>query len=128
MKDGNIKNVSQSAKRGPALSDLPPLTHPTDPSQTTAEGEKPQLDSIELANDQEKPKYIGDASMDKDGTINIHFRKTADGKDANAYVHYRTTDPYYQETLDHLKGLTPGETVLVTPFPDDSASDDTHQK
>jgi hypothetical protein len=110
------------------LSDLPPRPQIQEHAPKPDEGEKGGLNSVDLLKGDKPIKYVGDATMEKDGSINIHFRKTADGKDADAYVHYKTTNPFYKEVLDHLKGLTPGKTVLVTPFPDKPASDAKHQK
>jgi len=66
--------------------------------------------------------YIGDASMDKHGAINIHLRQTADGQPTSAHLHYLPGTKEFEEVLSHIGGIRPGETKLVKPF-DEAAAD-----
>ena len=63
---------------------------------------------------------IGDASMLEDGTIVINMRRTADGIDVSGVITYKVADPHYQEVLDHLGGMTPGEVKLVPAWDEDN--------
>jgi hypothetical protein len=56
---------------------------------------------------------IGDATMTEDRTIIVRMRRTADGKNASGTVRYPVGNPHYQEILNHLGGINPGETKLV---------------
>jgi hypothetical protein len=76
------------------------------------------LNSVDIMKGSKPPVFIGDATMDKDGTINLNLRRTADGVEANAQLHYKPDNKLYQEIYCHLGGIKPGQTKLVTPFED----------
>jgi hypothetical protein len=72
-----------------------------------------------FAGDAEKPVImIGDATMAEDGTITINLHRTSDGIFVSGRKQYVPGDPHYQEVLDHIGGLKPGETKLVPAWPD----------
>ena len=63
--------------------------------------------------------YIGTATMTKDGTIVLDLRsKARDGTIGEARLVYPKSHKQYSEILKHLGGLKPGQTKLVTPWPD----------
>ncbi len=64
------------------------------------------------------PQIIGMASMSTDGTVTVHLTRTGDGQYANATFIYKLNDAKYDEILNHVGGLKPGETKPVTPWPD----------
>jgi hypothetical protein len=76
--------------------------------------------SAGLAEDSSKKEVIiiGDATMEADGTINMHLRRTADGMNVSAWFKYPVSDPHYREILDHIGGMSPGETKLVPAWDD----------
>jgi len=76
--------------------------------------------SAGLAEDslKKEPFIIGDAVMEADGTIVINLRRTADGINISGRVKYPVNDPHYREVLDHLGGMSPGETKLVPAWDD----------
>ena len=56
--------------------------------------------------------------MDADGTIKLQLRATGPGPAVgDALLTYKKGDARYQEILDHLGGLEPGQTKPVPPFP-----------
>ncbi|MDZ4832747.1 MAG: hypothetical protein SGJ27_02985 [Candidatus Melainabacteria bacterium] len=61
---------------------------------------------------------IGDASMDKSGTINLRMRRTMGGMNADGMFEYKKGSQYYDEVLNHIGGLKPGDIKLVAPFPE----------
>jgi hypothetical protein len=65
-----------------------------------------------------QPFIIGDARMTSDGTIIVNLRRTTDGINVSGVVRYPVNDPHYQEVLDHLGGMIPGETKLVPAWDD----------
>jgi len=65
---------------------------------------------------QTKPKFIGDAWLEKDGTITMHLLSDADGNHANATFSYKASDRDYKKILEHLGGLKAGEKKPVKPF------------
>ncbi len=61
---------------------------------------------------------IGSATMKEDGTLVLQLRAEGEGgMVGDAYFEYKPDDLRYQETLDHLGGLQPGETKPVPPWP-----------
>jgi hypothetical protein len=65
--------------------------------------------------DDDRP--IGMASMKADGTIVLDLRAESPRGDLGmAAFRYPPTHPEYQEILDHLGGLQPGERKLVPPW------------
>jgi|GEM_PF-2655177 len=87
--------------------------HPQDKADTD---HSTQLSSVEILRDAKTPVYIGDATMDKDGTINLHMRRTADGIHTNGMFRYKPGTKDYDEVFCHIGGIRPGETKLVKPF------------
>ena len=65
-----------------------------------------------------EPIYIGDATMAADGTVTLNLRRTADGMSASGLFKYPVGDPGYQNVLNHIGGLRPGETKLVPAWDD----------
>ncbi len=62
--------------------------------------------------------YTGTAVMQEDGAITLHLRLTADGKDVDDTLTYKTTDRGYDNVLRHLGGLDPGESKPFSPWKD----------
>jgi len=69
-------------------------------------------------NPEQKPHYIGKASMSADGTITLDLFMTGDGKPLDGHFTYKTDDRDYQTIIRHVGGIKPGETKPVPPFPD----------
>jgi hypothetical protein len=65
-----------------------------------------------------QPIMIGDATMTEDRTIIINLRRTADGMNVSGIAKFPVSDPHYKEVLDHIGGMSPGETKLVPAWPD----------
>lgn len=69
-----------------------------------------------------EPDYVGVATMLPDGTIHMRLRgQLPGGGVAEGEVDYQPDSPDYQQVLEHLGGLKPGETKLMKPWPDDPA-------
>lgn len=64
---------------------------------------------------------IGDASMDKAETIFLRLRR-AGSVFADADLEYKKGSTHYNNVLDHLGGMKPGDIKLVAPWPDDAES------
>ena len=63
--------------------------------------------------------YIGTATMEDDGTIVLRLRaELPSGGVGEGVLEYPPDDPQYQEILDHIGDINPGETVDVLPFPE----------
>ena len=61
---------------------------------------------------------IGMASMDEKRTITLKLRaEDGTGIQGNAQFTYPLGHERYQEMIDHLGGLNPGEQKLVPPWP-----------
>lgn len=63
--------------------------------------------------------YIGMAKMAEDGTLVLDLR--AEGPNAvvgHGRVTYAPGDAHYQEVLDHLGGMAPGDEKPVPPWPE----------
>ena len=75
------------------------------------------------------PKYIGMATMEKNGTIILDLRaEDPKGAVGIGRLVYPPTHRQYKDILAHLGGLRPGERKPVPPWPDDSTSTDKRQK
>jgi hypothetical protein len=59
---------------------------------------------------------IGVATMDADGVITLRIRSLPPGPIAEGELRYAPGDPHYQEIVDHLGGIRPGETKSVRPW------------
>lgn len=67
----------------------------------------------------EANEYIGMATMEDDGTLVLDLRAEEDGGlVGHGRVTYAPDDPHYQEVLDHLGGLEPGQEKPVRPWED----------
>ncbi|MBS1999030.1 MAG: hypothetical protein JSS86_22040, partial [Cyanobacteria bacterium SZAS LIN-2] len=97
------KQVSDSQSHNRGSSDVPPSGN---------------LNSVEILHDTKPQVYIGDATMDKDGTINLNLRRTADGINTSGQIKYRPGTKDYDLVFCHLGGIKPGEVKLVKPFED----------
>lgn len=61
---------------------------------------------------------IGGATMGEDGTIHAWLHAYGpDGLNGESWPKIAPTDSQYQQWLDHLGGMKPGETKLVPPWP-----------
>ncbi len=62
---------------------------------------------------------IGTATMEADGTIELHLlARGPGGMRGEGFLRYLPSDPKYKEILDHVGPLKPGETRSVAPWPD----------
>ena len=60
---------------------------------------------------------IGVATMRADGTIELQLRAEGpSGELGDALFTYKPSEPKYQEIIDHLGGLKPGESKPVPPW------------
>jgi hypothetical protein len=64
---------------------------------------------------QETPS-IGQATMEPDATIILRLRAASPTAIGDALLRYPPDHPQYKSILDHLGGLTPGESKPVPPF------------
>jgi hypothetical protein len=63
------------------------------------------------------PAVIGMATMSSDRTIHLHlWGKSEQGAVAEGVFDYKPDDPKYQQILQHLGGITPGQSKPVPPF------------
>ena len=63
---------------------------------------------------------IGSAKMKEDGTLVLMLRAEGPGGTiGDAMIVYKPDDPKYQETLEHIGGLKPGEEKPVPPWPEE---------
>jgi hypothetical protein len=62
--------------------------------------------------------YAGTATMQEDGSLTLHLRQTADGREIDDTLTYKTTDRGFQDVLRHLGGLDPGDTKSFRPWKD----------
>jgi hypothetical protein len=66
-----------------------------------------------------EPKSIGVATMGTDRTITLRLRAVGpDGLEGEGFFVYPPSHEQYQDVLDHLGGLEPGQSKPVPPFPD----------
>ena len=64
-------------------------------------------------------KYIGMATMQPDKTVILDLRAEGNkGMVGHGRLTYPPSHPQYRKILDHLGGLTPGESKPVKPWPD----------
>ena len=65
------------------------------------------------------PEYIGEATMDEDRVITLRLRAEGPGGAVgHGMLTYAPDHPEYEQILEHLGGLEPGEEKPVRPFPD----------
>lgn len=64
----------------------------------------------------QKQEAIGSATISEDGIIVLTLHRDADGNRAMAQLTYAPGDPGYDEVLNHIAPIKPGETKLVLPF------------
>lgn len=61
---------------------------------------------------------IGSASMDQTRMIFLQLRAEGpNGEVGDAMFTYKPGDPKYQEIIDHVGGLAPGQSKPVPPWP-----------
>ena len=65
-------------------------------------------------------KFIGVASMEKDGTIVLQLRTEIDGgaNFVEGYYRYEPNNPNYKKILEHIGELKPGKSKNILPWPD----------
>jgi len=69
---------------------------------------------------EEDDRPIGSATMSEDGTLILDLRPEGPGGLRGIHrIVLEPTHPEYQEWLDHLGGLRPGEEKVVPPWPDE---------
>ena len=63
-------------------------------------------------------RSIGTATMDEDGTLILQLRaETETGIIGDSLLRIDKNHPKYQEYLDHIGGLNPGESKEDPPWP-----------
>lgn len=68
---------------------------------------------------QQEREFVGQARMEKDGTIILTLRaEDESGASGNAQFRYPREHPNYTDILSHVGELEPGEEKLVRPWPD----------
>lgn len=77
------------------------------------------LTGLALAQSPSPAPSIGVATMKPDGTIVLQLRAETAGAIGDGLVEYKKGDPHYQEVLDHLGGLKPGQSKPVPPWEDE---------
>ena len=67
----------------------------------------------------ERPKDVGLATADTDGTIRLNLVAQDDkGRMGEATIIVAPGDDDYEDTVAHLGGLAPGESKSIPPWPD----------
>jgi len=64
----------------------------------------------------EDKEHIGTATMRDDGTLVLNLRVEMGGGLGGGQKRYRRGDPHYDEVIEHIGGIEPGETKLVPRF------------
>lgn len=62
------------------------------------------------------PPSIGVATMQKDGTLVLQLRAEGPGMVGDALFTYAPEHPQYKKVLEHIGGLTVGESKPVPPW------------
>lgn len=62
--------------------------------------------------------YYGTATMNPDDSLTLRFTSTADGKPADSTQTYAPDDRAYDSIKRHLRGISAGQTVPLTPWKD----------
>ena len=61
---------------------------------------------------------IGAASMASDGTVYLQLRaEGSNGEVGDAMFTYKPGEPRYQQIIEHVGGLKPGESKPMPPWP-----------
>ncbi len=63
------------------------------------------------------PEFVGMVKMDEDRNLILDLYAREPRAHGSARFVYSPDHADYQEILDHVGGLTPGESKLVRPFP-----------
>ncbi|MBI1269550.1 hypothetical protein GC174_03865 [bacterium] len=113
---GEEKKVGQTENRQATFKQ--DKNHPQSFNELDARAKESVLETY-YKNHQEPP--IGDASMNKEGTIFLRLR-SAGGMPADAQIQYKKGSTHYEEVMKHLGGMKPGEIKLVPPWPDTDTS------
>jgi hypothetical protein len=107
--DDNLPTVSPTIA---ATSTGEPTSGPTAPATATSPAGTPTYAPGVLIDG-----YIGEATMDADGTVSLALRAAnPDGSIVYGYFDYPPDHANYQQILDHIGPIEPGETVNVLPF------------
>lgn len=70
-----------------------------------------------MTDNKELPKYIGTAFLEEDGTLILSLRAEGDGgMVGHGQFTYKPEEAKYQEIIDHIGGITPGESKPVPPW------------
>lgn len=59
---------------------------------------------------------VGIATMRLDGVIVLQLRSADRGRIVEAYREIKPSDADYQKTIDHLRGIKPGEEKPIPPW------------
>ena len=62
-------------------------------------------------------KYIGMAKMKEDGTLVLDLRATGPSIVGNGQVIYKVGDKNYNDVIQHIGKISPGEEKPVLPWP-----------
>ncbi len=69
-----------------------------------------------VTHDKNMPDSIGEAWLEKDGSITLNLRSDSTGASMNAQFNYKKSDKGFDDVIKHLNGIKPGETKQVPPW------------
>ncbi|HEY9756608.1 MAG TPA: hypothetical protein V6C97_15680 [Oculatellaceae cyanobacterium] len=100
----DLSHVSGRAKAKPSSDVKPPA----------------EAKSLSTSGESSAKTPIGEAWLEKDGTLTMHLMRDGEGHYLDAQFSYKKTDKDYGETIKHIGGIKPGEHKLVPPFDETS--------
>lgn len=75
-----------------------------------------KLDKAVQSNAPANIPSIGEAWLEKDGSITLNLRGDASGAAVHGQFNYKTSDKDFKDVLKHLNGIKPGEIKKVPPW------------
>lgn len=75
-----------------------------------------KLDKAVQSNAPANIPAIGEAWLEKDGSITLNLRGDATGAAVHGQFNYKTSDKDFKDVLKHLNGIKPGEIKKVPPW------------
>lgn len=103
---GSVGCAASSCERSASGEATPAAPGPEPPNERS---------TAEMSDTTQAPS-IGSATMGGDGTIVLQLRAETGGTIGDAQFVYAPDHPQYQQILDHLGGLAPGESKPVPPW------------
>lgn len=93
------------------------LTSPAAVADKTNKVDKTdKLDKAVQSNAPANIPSIGEAWLEKDGSITLNLRGDATGAAVHGQFNYKTSDKDFKDVLKHLNGIKPGEIKKVPPW------------